>query len=548
MNLLMFSKKSLVLVIFSFMISGCVKTQSVSESKSTHSQIADLQIVDCLLPGQVRRLGNNSSYLTPRRPVTTTAADCRIRGGEYVAYDRADYKTSLNVWLPTAQQGDSDAQTNVGEIFERGAGSEPNYEAAVIWYTKAANQGNARAQFNLGTLYEQGLGVEQNKLLALNWYRKAWGMPTDSLIYQSAANKEQQSLKLSLQKQLNEKGSQINLLKNQLTSLQKSARKQKTNENENKLKQKNNKNENENEVKQLKEWIAKLEQEKTKTNTELTKLPVFRAPAIIKAPSDDPTIRSSSTRDIKFGKYYALVIGNQNYTQLESLSSPKLDAKEVAKVLERKYGFSVQLLLDATSIEVMQAINDLNTVLNQDDNLLIFYAGHGSRVKNGTIEDGYWLPINADPPPTDTFWVSNQFITRHLSRLDAKRVLVVADSCYAGLLSNAPGYLFMGDKQNYTEEYLRYKLAKKARLILSSGGDKPVLDNAGQGHSVFARAFLEELESNNKVLSGPELYIKIRDRVAQDARAFGYDQEPEFKAIKGAGHEVGDFFFVPLDS
>ncbi len=131
-------------------------------------------MVDCLLPGQVRRLGQ-SRYITARRPILTTAALCRLRGGEYTEYDRADYRSALAVWMPAAQAGDAQAQTNVGEIFERGLGGSPNYEAAFIWYEKAATQGDARAQFNLGTLYERGLGVPADKLQALNWYRKAWG-------------------------------------------------------------------------------------------------------------------------------------------------------------------------------------------------------------------------------------------------------------------------------------------------------------------------------------------------------------------------------------
>src|SRR4030088_863411 len=96
----------------------------------------DLEIGGCLLPRQVRQLGN-ATYVTQRRPTRTTAADCRVRGGEYVAYDRADYKSALKVWLDLAQAGDSDAQNNVGEIYERGLGDTPNYEAAVIWYQKA---------------------------------------------------------------------------------------------------------------------------------------------------------------------------------------------------------------------------------------------------------------------------------------------------------------------------------------------------------------------------------------------------------------------------
>ena len=60
------------------------------------------------------------TYLSPQRAVKTTGSDCEIRGGEYVAYDRANYATALLVWQPPADQGDPKAQTYVGEIFEKG--------------------------------------------------------------------------------------------------------------------------------------------------------------------------------------------------------------------------------------------------------------------------------------------------------------------------------------------------------------------------------------------------------------------------------------------
>src|SRR5690606_38369070 len=111
----------------------------------------------------------------------------------------------------------------------------------------------------------------------------------------------------------------------------------------------------------------------------------------------------------------------------------------------------------------------------------------------------------------------------------------VADSCYAGLLSSAPGYLFMGENATYNEDYVRYKLPHKSRLLLSSGGDQPVLDNIGQGHSVSARAFLEVLENTDRILSAPDLFLQVREQVATRAKAIGFDQVPEFKVIKGAG-------------
>src|SRR5512142_1510373 len=77
----------------------------------------DLLIVDCLLPGQVRKLGANSMFMSARRPVRTTQSDCEIRGGEYVASDRANYQTALKVWQGQAETGDADAQNYVGEIY-----------------------------------------------------------------------------------------------------------------------------------------------------------------------------------------------------------------------------------------------------------------------------------------------------------------------------------------------------------------------------------------------------------------------------------------------
>ena len=73
----------------------------------------DLLVVDCLLPGQVRSLGERTTYVTRRRPTRTTAQECRVRGGEYTAYDRADLATSLAVWLEGAQAGDAVAQLRV---------------------------------------------------------------------------------------------------------------------------------------------------------------------------------------------------------------------------------------------------------------------------------------------------------------------------------------------------------------------------------------------------------------------------------------------------
>ncbi len=321
-------------------------------------------------------------------------------------------------------------------------------------------------------------------MIALNWYRKAWGLPQDNLIYQSAADSAQKDLRAQLQKTLDEKSTQVNLLNNQIKTLEANNKKVAADASK------------QAELAQLKTWVSGLDKERVLAKNEITKLAQVREPQIDKAAitaavGAAPEIKKGN---LQFGKYYALIIANQQYDHIESLKTPHADAKRAKQILEDKYGFQVTMVLDGNNSTVMRAINDMDAQLGETDNLLIFYAGHGSRVQASGIETGYWLPSNATPPPDDTFWVSNEFVNRHLAHLKAKRVLVVADSCYAGLLSSEPGHLFMGDKQKFSEEYIRYKLPKKSRLLLSSGGDLPVLDNAGEGHSVFARAFLDALD------------------------------------------------------
>ncbi len=89
------------------------------------------------------------------------------------AYNKADFKTALKEWKPLAEQGDADAQNNLGVMYANGQGVAQDDKQAVSWYRKAAEQGDAKAQYNLGNMYDQGRGVAQDDKQAASWYRKA---------------------------------------------------------------------------------------------------------------------------------------------------------------------------------------------------------------------------------------------------------------------------------------------------------------------------------------------------------------------------------------
>ena len=187
---------------------------------------ADLLPVDCLLPGQIRRLGGQITYVSARQAIKTSASDCEIRGGEYVSFDRANYATALKVWLPLAEGGDPAAQTNVGEIFEKGLGVPPDHQAAATWYRRAADRGYSRAAINLGQLYEQGLGVPKDTGQALGWYRKAAGLPDLAFgVVPAASAAELERLRTEvgrLQRELNTKQAELDRTQRDLDGLRKS--------------------------------------------------------------------------------------------------------------------------------------------------------------------------------------------------------------------------------------------------------------------------------------------------------------------------------------
>jgi TPR repeat protein len=160
-----------------------------------------LMFVDCLLPGALRKLGGRMLYQGPRRAVRATVDDCEIRGGEYTAYDRADPAAALQVWLPQAQRGDEAAEVYVGELYEAGVGTGPDYALAAQWYGKAADAGSSDGRMHLAYLYEQGLGVARDPVRAANLYRAAAGLTSDELIFRSELDTRVAGLSDRLQQQ-----------------------------------------------------------------------------------------------------------------------------------------------------------------------------------------------------------------------------------------------------------------------------------------------------------------------------------------------------------
>jgi TPR repeat protein len=674
-------------------------------------------IVDCLLPGKIKQLGTQVTFVGQRQAVRTSASDCAIRGGEYTSYDRADYGTALQVWMEPAEGGDAKAQTYVGEIYEK----QGDFASAAQWYQKAAEQGYAPAQINLGSLYEQGKGVPKDPKQALNWYRKASGVQDLALQTQAPvvaptqqtttpeSNAETEKLKKeneALKKKLAAQGKQVKKLQQQIQTLEDQLQQKQSKADDERQKvvvadtkisqqqadleaerkklaaeradldrqkaqaaadqskaaelqkladelkaqekalaerqgqlddQKSQLDKKKAEVAKLDAEVARLQEQAAQQQAKLAEtsvqgpvieildpdVKVFRGLAVAETQPEtqkrpivgrvtaaggvlsltvndqalqvdkkglfrtDIPVAADGTKvvvvavdqigkratfefelkpqavrsttgtasgagpddapplpalNLDFGKYYALVIGNNAYGKLPKLATPINDAEAIASVLKGKYGFNVTLLKDATRYDILEALNQMREKLTEKDNLLIYYAGHGEL--DQVNQRGNWLPIDADPNSTAN-WIPTVQVTDILNQMSARHVLIVADSCYSGTLTrSALTRLEAGKSPEAWANWVKLMNGKRSRTALTSGGVAPVLDAGAGNHSIFAKALLDALAKNSGVIEGQRLHQEIATSVSYAAGSFNIDQVPEYAPIKSAGHEAGDFFFV----
>ena len=257
--------------------------------------------------------------------------------------------------------------------------------------------------------------------------------------------------------------------------------------------------------------------------------------------------KAARKKRVKLGDYYALIIGNNDYQQFSTLATAVNDARETDKLLRQKYKFKTRLLLNADRYSILSALNELRETLGEDDNLLIYYAGHG--ILDDSNDRGYWLPVDADTN-NNANWISNTAVTDILNVIKAKHILVVADSCFSGTLTQTPLARAQADVPTAVRtEWIKVMAETRARITLTSGGLEPVLDGGGGEHSLFAKAFLATLRDNDEILEGYSLYYRILNRMGSNATpaiAARLGQVPQYAPIHLAGHESGEFFFSPI--
>ena len=84
-----------------------------------------------------------------------------------------DQAEGIKEIIQSAEQGNANAQRELGVMYYFGDGVPQDYKEAFKWYSKSAAQGTAAAQGALATLYYHGEGVSRDYKEAMKWYSKS---------------------------------------------------------------------------------------------------------------------------------------------------------------------------------------------------------------------------------------------------------------------------------------------------------------------------------------------------------------------------------------
>ncbi len=239
--------------------------------------------------------------------------------------------------------------------------------------------------------------------------------------------------------------------------------------------------------------------------------------------------------EVAQGRNIIAVIGIDAYTYWPKLQNAVADAVGVQRLFVEKLGFTMPfpalLNSDATADKIMELVTDrLPGVLQEFDNVVLFYSGHGhtrvSKIGERQVENGYIVPVDAklenwaDKIRTDDF-------LENVSQLPARHVLLIIDACHSGFaLSGMNAYR---SAVTY-EETLARNVSRK--VISSARRDELALDGGPiPNHSLFTGTLIQGLNwgaadlDRNGLVTSYELGLYLQQQVGQ---ASASKQTPDF--------------------
>ena len=236
------------------------------------------------------------------------------------------------------------------------------------------------------------------------------------------------------------------------------------------------------------------------------------------------------------GKDFALLIGTNNYEHHDTLSNPIRDAEALAEELNKRFGFETEVLRDVSADCITDALYryGLNrTYPNPDDQLFIFFAGHGTYKKY--LDEGFLIAKDSprvDPDGRKLY--AHSLIKKLVDNIPCNHIFLVLNACFSGTIDkrvrqepdtaaigmtnqyevgnvNGPQVIDMVDPEESCN-FITRKMQRRTRHVMTSGQNEPVPDGPPGGHSPFTSMLLtalRELSLDRSYLYTSQIYCRM---------------------------------------
>lgn len=231
---------------------------------------------------------------------------------------------------------------------------------------------------------------------------------------------------------------------------------------------------------------------------------------------------------------HLFVIGIDDYLHHSNLNNACRDAAKFSEVLTKQYDFEIENSLslfnkDATRENILNSLAQYEEKLTENDNLIIYYSGHGTISKKRT--HGFWIPYDSRQGSRSDY-IANSTIRDITQELDAHHLYIITDSCFSGAII----------PRQSDEKYLAFLDQNRSRRVLASGRSETVSDGPPGKHSPFFECMLTKLlnSDGDRPLSSKELELYISQKTPRNS-----NQLPIAGYIHGTGDKAGEFVFYP---
>ena len=223
------------------------------------------------------------------------------------------------------------------------------------------------------------------------------------------------------------------------------------------------------------------------------------------------------TNAINNKQTFAVIIGNERYTQVAQVPYANNDARIFAEYCKKTLGLpekNVKVYENATYGTMIGAVSDIQKIARAfkgDINVIFYYAGHG--IPDEATGDGYLLPIDADGMNMRVCYPLSQ-LYKDLASMQARSVTCFMDACFSGaqrgsgMVVAARGVTIKAKNDHPTGN----------TVVFTAATDKQTAyPYEEKGHGMFTYYLLKKLRDTKGDCTLGELGTYICDEVAKQA-------------------------------